>query len=165
MEIFRIIASWSLTKPPKCLRSSQFDDPPPLYSVVLAIPLKMSLRLRTEDYTVAWFAPLHFEASAAILMLDEHHQSPLPREGQRLCYRFGRMGLTNVAIAFFPVGEIGIAVASYMAAETQRDLPNIKTGLLVGIGAGIPRCGHDMRLGDVVIATPTENNSGVYDCF
>lgn len=121
----------------------------------------MSLLLSTEDYTVAWFAPLHFEASAALLMLDEHHQSPLPNDGQRLCYRFGRMGRTNVAIAFFPAGEIGIGVASYMASEIQRDLRNIKRGLLVGIAAGIPRCGLDMRLGDVAIATPTENNSGV----
>ncbi|GFG03981.1 Pfs domain protein [Aspergillus lentulus] len=121
----------------------------------------MSLRLSTEDYTVAWFAPLHFEASAGILMLDEHHQSPLPNEGQRLCYRFGRMGMTNVAIAFFPAGEIGIGVASYMASEIQRDLRSIKTGLLVGVGAGIPRYGYDIRLGDVVVATPTENNSGV----
>jgi nucleoside phosphorylase len=71
------------------------------------------------------------------------------------------MGRTNVAIAFFPAGEIGIGVASYMASEIQRDLRNIKTGLLVGIGAGIPRYGRDMRLGDVVVATPTENNSGV----
>ncbi|KAJ9301372.1 hypothetical protein DTO271G3_1507 [Paecilomyces variotii] len=123
----------------------------------------MSLRLNTEDYTVAWFAPLHFEASAAILMLDEHHQSPFPNEGQRLCYRFGRMGMTNVAIAFLPAGEIAIGVASYMASEIQRDLRNIKTGLLVGIGAGIPRYGYDMRLGDVVVATPTtENSSCVY---
>ncbi|KAH1523424.1 hypothetical protein KXX21_009246 [Aspergillus fumigatus] len=121
----------------------------------------MSLRLATEAYTVAWFAPLHFEASAAILMLDEHHQSPLPNEGQRLCYRFGRMGRTNVAIAFFPAGEIGIGVAGYMASEIQRDLRNIKTGILVGIGAGIPRYGRDMRLGDVVVASPTDNNSGV----
>ncbi|KAE8371058.1 nucleoside phosphorylase domain-containing protein [Aspergillus bertholletiae] len=122
----------------------------------------MSLRLSAEDYTVAWFAPLHFEASAGILMLDEHHQSPLPNEGQRLCYRFGRMGRTNVAIAFFPAGEIGIGVASYMASEIQRDLRNIKRGLLVGICAGIPRYGHDMRLGDVVVVTPADHNSGVY---
>lgn len=121
----------------------------------------MSLRLSTEDYAVAWIAPLHSEASAAILMLDEHHQSPLPNEGQRLCYRFGRMGMTNVAIAFLSVGEIGIGVASYMVSEIQRELRNIKTVLLVGIGAGIPRYGYDIRLGDVVVATPTENNSGV----
>ncbi|GLA34935.1 hypothetical protein AnigIFM63309_009120 [Aspergillus niger] len=121
----------------------------------------MSLCLTAEDYTVVWFAPLHFEASAALLMLDEHHVSPVPNRGQQLCYRFGRMGRTNVAIAFFPDGETGIGVAGYMASEVQRDLPNVKTGLLVGVGAGIPRYGHDLRLGDVVIATPTENNSGV----
>ncbi|KAL4934997.1 hypothetical protein BDV06DRAFT_234796 [Aspergillus oleicola] len=121
----------------------------------------MSLRLTVEDYTVAWFAPLHFEASAAILMLDEHHQNPLSNEGQRPCYRFGRMGMTNVAIAFFPAGEVGIGVASYMASEVRRDLRNIKTGLLVGVGAGIPRYGYDIRLGDVVVATPTDDNSGV----
>ncbi|KAL3457248.1 hypothetical protein BJX64DRAFT_280756 [Aspergillus heterothallicus] len=77
----------------------------------------MSLRLTMEDYIVAWFAPLHFKASAAILI----------------------MGMTNVAIAFFPAGEVGISITSYMA-------------LLVGVGAG-----------DVVVATPTHNNSSVLE--
>jgi nucleoside phosphorylase len=72
------------------------------------------------------------------------------------------MGRTNVAIVFFPSGEVGIGVASYMASEVQRDLRNVRTGVLVGVGAGIPRYGRDIRLGDVVVATPTENNSGVY---
>lgn len=79
----------------------------------------MSLLLRMEDYTVAWLAPLYFEASAALLMLDEHHRTPDPSPGQSIRYHLGRIASNNVAIACFPAGEIGIGVAGSMIAEVQ----------------------------------------------
>lgn len=39
-----------------------------------------------EDYTVAWLAPLHFEATAALFMLDEHHEAPTRKRGQTVQY-------------------------------------------------------------------------------
>ena len=114
-----------------------------------------------EDYTVAWIAPLAIEAAAALQLLDEHHAAPARKPGQTLVYHFGRMGDYNVAIACFPAGECGIGIAGSMAAEMKHDLPNLKIGLLVGIGAGIPSPENDINLGDVAVAVPDGNSPGV----
>jgi nucleoside phosphorylase len=71
------------------------------------------------------------------------------------------MGDHNIAIASFPAGECGIGVAGAMAAEMKRDLPNLEIGLLVGVGAGIPSLKNDIHLGDVAVAIPDGDNSGV----
>lgn len=114
------------------------------------------------DYTVAWLTPLYFEAGAALAMFDEYHGVPSHKApGQTIQYHLGRMGQHNVAIAGFPAGEVGISVAASIAAELMRDFPNLEVGLLVGIAAGIPSAERDVRLGDVVVAVPTGNNSGV----
>jgi nucleoside phosphorylase len=114
-----------------------------------------------QDYAVAWIAPLAIEAAAALQLLDEHHGAPARKPGQTLLYHLGRMGDHNIAIASFPAGECGIGVAGTMAAEMKRDLPNLEIGLLVGIGAGIPSPQHDIHLGDVAVAVPDGDNSGV----
>lgn len=41
----------------------------------------------------------------------------------------------------------------------------IKFGLTVGIGAGIPRDGHDIRLGDVVVGCPGGTSEGVIQYY
>ncbi|OAL19334.1 hypothetical protein AYO22_09878 [Fonsecaea multimorphosa] len=50
-----------------------------------------------------------------------------------------------------------------MATQLMNDFPSLRFGLLVGIGGGIPdREGKlDIRLGDVVVSTPTATNGGV----
>ncbi|GES58630.1 purine and uridine phosphorylase [Aspergillus terreus] len=114
-----------------------------------------------QDYTVAWIAPLAIEAAAALQLLDEHHGTAGRKPGQTLLYHLGRMGAHNIAIASFPAGECGIGVAGAMVAEMKRDLPNLEIGLLVGIGAGIPSSQNDIHLGDVAVAVPDGDNSGV----
>jgi nucleoside phosphorylase len=114
-----------------------------------------------QDYTVAWIAPLAIEAAAALQLLDEHHGTAGRKPGQTLLYHLGRMGAHNIAIASFPAGECGIGVAGAMVAEMKRDLRNLEIGLLVGIGAGIPSPQNDIHLGDVAVAVPDGDNSGV----
>jgi nucleoside phosphorylase len=121
----------------------------------------MPTLFKMEDYTVAWIAPLAIEAAAALQLLDEHHGAQARKPGQTLLYYLGRMGDHNIAIASFPAGECGIGVAGAMAAEMKRDLPNLEIGLLVGVGAGIPSLKNDIHLGDVAVAIPDGDNSGV----
>lgn len=121
----------------------------------------MSGHLNLADYTIAWIAPLPFEVTAALYMLDEHHGFPRRVPGQTLQYHLGRVGSHNVAVVGFPSGEVGIGVAGAIAAEITRDMPNLEAGILVGIGAGIPSPEHDIRLGDVVIAEPVGDSAGV----
>ncbi|KAF4871532.1 hypothetical protein CGCSCA1_v009322 [Colletotrichum siamense] len=42
-----------------------------------------------------------------------------------------------------------------------RTFPSIRFGLMVGIGGGVPRKGSDVRLGDVVVSSPTGQFGGV----
>jgi nucleoside phosphorylase len=43
----------------------------------------------------------------------------------------------------------------------KRSFPNVKFCLLVGIGGGVPSDRHDIRLGDVVVSTPSGSSSGI----
>ncbi|SCO52840.1 uncharacterized protein FFMR_11207 [Fusarium fujikuroi] len=53
-----------------------------------------------------------------------------------------------------PRAEYGIAPAASVARDMLRTFPNIRVGLMVGIGGGAPRPEHDIRLGDVVVSVP-----------
>jgi hypothetical protein len=39
--------------------------------------------------------------------------------------------------------------------------PNVRFGLMVGVGGGVPRGNPDIRLGDIVVSKPTHISSGV----
>ncbi|KAM0664248.1 hypothetical protein ACQRIU_006831 [Beauveria bassiana] len=114
------------------------------------------------DYTIVLFCPLVIEQQAACLMLDEvHDELPDRSAGQTVLYTLGRIASYNVAIAGYPVGEVGGGVSGSMVSEALRDFPKLEAGLLVGIAAGIPSSKHDIRLGDVAVAVPNKDNPGV----
>ncbi|KLP10572.1 uncharacterized protein Y057_3779 [Fusarium fujikuroi] len=64
------------------------------------------------------------------------------------------MGKHDVVVASLPRAEYGIAPAASVARDMLRTFPNIRVGLMVGIGGGAPRPEHDIRLGDVVVSVP-----------
>ncbi|KAK8141538.1 hypothetical protein G3M48_010355 [Beauveria asiatica] len=114
------------------------------------------------DYTIVLFCPLVIEQQAAYLMLDQvHAELPERSAGQTVLYTLGRIASYNVAIAGYPVGEVGGGVSGSMVSEALRDFPKLEAGLLVGIAAGIPSSKHDIRLGDVAVAVPNKDNPGV----
>ncbi|KAF5687138.1 tetratricopeptide repeat domain-containing protein [Fusarium circinatum] len=95
-------------------------------------------------------------------MLDEVHDGIPPRSaGQTVLYALGKISSHNVAIAGYPVGEVGIGVSGGIVSEALRDFPNLEAGILVGIAAGIPSPNRDICLGDVAVAVPTKDNPGV----
>lgn len=68
-----------------------------------------------------------------------------------------------MAIAVLPDGEYGLSTAGVVAQRMLGSFPNVRVGLMVGIGGGAPsqRPGRDIRLGDVVVSSPREGYSGV----
>ncbi|KAI9146954.1 5'-methylthioadenosine/S-adenosylhomocysteine nucleosidase [Paramyrothecium foliicola] len=121
---------------------------------------------KLEDYTIIFFCPLVVEQQAVCLMLDEVDDETLERSvGQTILYTLGtiksRDTKYNVAIAGYPAGEVGLGISGSMVSEVMRDFPNLEFGLLVGIAAGIPSPTRDIRLGDVAIAVPNQDNPGV----
>lgn len=61
-----------------------------------------------------------------------------------------------------PSGEYGTASAAGVARDMLHSFPNIRIGLMVGIGGGAPTSKHDIRLGDVVVSKPENGLGGVF---
>ena len=119
-----------------------------------------------DRYTVGWVAALSGERAAAMAMLDEIHGKPLDFEQPRTdtnSYTWGRIGEHNVVIASLPPGAYGTTSAASTALPMVYSFPQIRIGLLVGIGAGIarPDVGRDIRLGDVAVSQPNGRSGGV----
>ncbi|KAF5507218.1 hypothetical protein CGCA056_v013468 [Colletotrichum aenigma] len=119
------------------------------------------------EYSVGFITALANELTAVEAMLDEEHGNPLnfvQHERDDNCYTWGRMGVHNVVIASLPEGRYGLVSAATTAYSLLSSLPHLRIGLMVGIGAGIPKLQKniDIRLGDVVVSQPTDQSSGVF---
>jgi nucleoside phosphorylase len=118
-----------------------------------------------HDYTVGLIVALPLERAALEIMLDDEYEEPpdiKKPSSDTNSYSFGRIHQHNVVIASLPYGIYGTVTASKTALQVIHTFPNIKFGLMIGIGAGIPRpTGPDIRLGDIVISKPGANHGGV----
>ncbi|KAL7807560.1 purine and uridine phosphorylase [Trichoderma aethiopicum] len=111
-----------------------------------------------EDYTIGWVCALPNEQAAAMFMLDERHDDLPNPSGDYNAYTLGVIGKHKVVIAGLPKGRIGTTSSATVATRMVSTFPNIKFGLMVGIGGGIPQ---RTRLGDVVISCPCGPDPGV----
>ncbi|KAA8645758.1 uncharacterized protein ATNIH1004_007177 [Aspergillus tanneri] len=66
----------------------------------------------------------------------------------------------NVVVACLPAGVYGTISASTVVSHTVSTFPNIRFGLMVGIGGGVPHS-VDIRVGDIVVSKPPATLSGV----
>ncbi|KAF2248571.1 purine and uridine phosphorylase [Trematosphaeria pertusa] len=107
---------------------------------------------QNDNYTVGWICAIEPEYLAAELCLDETH----PRMTCRLSpndtniYVLGKIGDHNVVIACLPNGSYGTISAANVATNMLRSFPNVRIGLMVGLGGGAPTPDSDIRLGDIV---------------
>lgn len=131
----------------------------------------MPPQFENSEYAIGWIAALPHERAAAESMLDEKHGSPQSKNSQDPnIYTLGSIdgpkGKHNVVIASLPAGRYGTTAAAKAAAGMLSSFPQIKFGLMVGIGGGIPSDDNDIRLGDVVVSKPEGSFGGVrqYDC-
>ncbi|KAL6899992.1 hypothetical protein GGI43DRAFT_427716 [Trichoderma evansii] len=116
-----------------------------------------------KDYTVGWICAIKVEYVAAQEFLDEEHEGPaFASQHDNNSYTLGRIGKHNIVIATLPFGEYGTTSAATVARDMIHSFPNIRIGLMVGIGGGAPSKSHDIRLGDIVISTPSNGNSGLF---
>lgn len=116
-----------------------------------------------QNYTVGWICAIPTEYVAARAFLDKVHEGPeYVSDRDNNDYTLGKVGRHNVVIAVLPDGEYGTASAASVASDMLHSFPNIRIGLLVGIGGGAPSTDHDIRLGDVVVSSPYGGNSGVF---
>ncbi len=119
------------------------------------------------NYTVGWICALPIEMAMARAMLDTEHGAPAERVGGDCnSYSLGSIGEHNVVIACLPAGEPDPSSAATVAAHMQRTFMDVRIGLLVGVGSGAPSATADIRLGDMVVSTPSGDAGGVvqYEC-
>ncbi|WYZ34743.1 hypothetical protein EsH8_I_001019 [Colletotrichum jinshuiense] len=120
----------------------------------------MAKRLDHEDYTVGWICPLEVEQIAAMEMLDEEHDKlPQPLSDHN-AYSLGSIYGHNIVVAGLP--QTGNCSAATVVTQLRMTFPNVRFGLLVGIGGGVPRTTDSgmIRLGHVVVSKPTGEHSG-----
>lgn len=114
-------------------------------------------------YTVGWISAITSEAVAASAFLDEEHDGPqYVAQRDNNSYTLGRIGSHNVVIAVLPDGEYGTTSAAAVARDMLHSFPNVRIGLMVGIGGGAPSPKNDIRLGDVVVSSPSGGKGGVF---
>ncbi|KAG7418682.1 Ankyrin repeat domain-containing protein 50 [Fusarium oxysporum f. sp. raphani] len=114
-----------------------------------------------HNYIVGWICALRTEYVAAQMFLDERHEPPeFVSTNDNNNYTLGKIGKHNVAIAVLPHGEYGTSSAASVARDMLHSFPNIRIGLMVGIGGGAPSPKHDIRLGDIVVSASGDGKSG-----
>jgi nucleoside phosphorylase len=99
---------------------------------------KITPKLTHHEYTVGWICALPKEQAAATVMLDELHENLPNPVSDYNTYILGSIGSHNVVIACLPKGQMGTSSAAVVATRIVNTFPSIRTGLMVGIGGGIP---------------------------
>jgi nucleoside phosphorylase len=121
----------------------------------------ISGQLTAQSYTVGIICALNIELMAVRALLDPAPEDvPVP-DGDPNYYCFGCVGKHRVVASCLPDGEYGTVPAAEVVSHMKRSFPNVKFCLLVGIGGGVPSDRHDIRLGDVVVSTPSGSSSGI----
>ncbi|KAL7768544.1 hypothetical protein ACKLNR_002845 [Fusarium oxysporum f. sp. zingiberi] len=116
-----------------------------------------------QKYTIGWISALPLESAAAQQFLDERHAPPESvSQHDNNVYTLGRVGRHNIVMASLPIGEYGATTAATVAKDMLHSFPNIRIGLMVGIGGGAPSAAHDIRLGDIVVSARDGGQSGVF---
>ncbi|KAK2590661.1 hypothetical protein QQS21_011661 [Conoideocrella luteorostrata] len=128
----------------------------------LTLPISAPKRYANEDYTICWICALVTEYVAAQALLDETHGQPTVSRHDDGDYVLGNFGQHNVVLAVMPGGEYGKSSATATAKDLRNTFPNIRFGLMVGIGGGAPSPVYDIRLGDVVVSLPEDERGGVF---
>lgn len=115
------------------------------------------------SYTVGWICAIEIEYTAAQTFLDNKHDSPAWLSlHDTNHYTLGDIVGHNVVMAVLPHGEYGTNSAAMVLAHMVNSFPNIRIGLMVGIGGGAPSQRNDIRLGDIVVSSPKDGSAGVY---
>ncbi|RYC80815.1 hypothetical protein BFJ63_vAg16300 [Fusarium oxysporum f. sp. narcissi] len=116
-----------------------------------------------QKYTVGWICAVTTEFVAARAFFDEKHdQLETIADNDNNNYALGKIGKHSVVMAVLPKSEYGTTSAATVARDMLRSFPNIRFGLMVGIGGGAPNAKHDIRLGDVIVSTRGSGKGGVF---
>ncbi|VUC23868.1 unnamed protein product [Clonostachys rosea] len=124
-------------------------------------------RLDPKDYSVAWICAGFHGLVAACSFLDEQHMEAIATTSSDTnSYTLGKVGNHNFVIVNLPDGGDKEAIAA-IGQDFKTNFPNVRFGLNICIGGGVPMLPYDVRPGDVVVGIPTSAGPGMllYDSF
>lgn len=109
-------------------------------------------------FTVAWICALPIELTAARSMLDKEYDVHGLRKhpNDTNSYILGKIAGHEVVVTCLE--SAGNNNALSVAHQMKNTFENLRFGLMVGIGGGIP-CKVDIRLGDVVVSKPSSSGT------
>ena len=117
--------------------------------------------MKHEDYTVKWICALPTELAAAVVMLNERHNS-LPQDFHDINnYRLGRIDRQNVIIACLSFEVTSNTSAVIVTSHIRSIFSSIIFDLMIDVGGEASSVENDIRLGDVVISKPAETSDEV----
>ena len=115
-----------------------------------------------NDYTVGWICAVETEFVAAQELLDEEHPGLVSQDpNDNNIYALGQIGQHRIVVACLPHWNYGLVSAANVARDMLRTFTNVRFGLMVGIGGGVPTK-QDIRLGDVVVSSLDYENGAVF---
>ncbi|TLS25464.1 hypothetical protein PpBr36_07866 [Pyricularia pennisetigena] len=121
----------------------------------------MTVTKMANEYTVGWMVALPLELVASRLFLEQEHDHVPHADGDDNSYILGSIGNHNIVMAAPPRGKIGLVTAANVIGNMIRSFPNLRFVMMIGIAGGAPSRKHDIRLGDVVVSSPSGNSGGV----
>ncbi|KAK4206015.1 ankyrin repeat protein, partial [Rhypophila decipiens] len=114
------------------------------------------------SYTVGWICAVETEYVAAQECLDAEHPKLAAQDAaDNNIYTLGTIGTHNVVVACLPHWNYGLVSAANVARDMLRTFSNVRFGLMVGIGGGVPTK-QDVRLGDIVVSSLNYENGAVF---
>ncbi|KAL5342023.1 nucleoside phosphorylase domain-containing protein [Aspergillus crustosus] len=117
-----------------------------------------------RHYTIGWVCAVRVEFVAAQQLLERKYGQPRTiHPSDQNGYALGSISGHNVVIATLPQAEYGVPSAARVAANMVASFPNVRFGLMVGIGGGAPSRKFDIRLGDLVISMPGGSDHGALE--
>ena len=116
-------------------------------------------RMKREDYEIAIICALPVELAAVEAMLDERGDAIPEVSYLNTIFRYGKIGKHDVVLAC--LATPGLTSAAVVAEQVVSKFPNLRFGLMVGVGGGVPGGENDVRLGDVVVSYPQSTFGGV----
>jgi nucleoside phosphorylase len=67
-----------------------------------------------------------------------------------------------VVIAVLPLGEYGNFSSTGVAKDMLYSFPDVRIGLIVGIGGSVPSQKQDIQLGDIIVSASSSRNGSVF---
>lgn len=117
-----------------------------------------------DIYTIGQIYAISREYIAPWVFLNKIHKGPeYVSEHDNNNYTLGRIGKHNVVIVVLLNEEYGTDLAIRVVRDVLHSFPNIRIGLMVGIGGNGLSQNHDICLGDTVVSSPNNEKGSIFE--